>query len=120
MRLSVAKAQIEREHPELSGSEKLVAIKALREANPDEDQGRLTGVAWVVIALDWWTAIGTILAIIGLLADLPEATGPFWPAKIQPGWLGVVLGLAGFVLLTALYGVLEERGKIRKPITRPA
>jgi hypothetical protein len=85
----------------------------------NEDQGQLTRIAWIVIALDWWTAIGTIIAIVGLFADLPDATGPFWPAKIQPGWLGVVLGLVGFFVLTALYGVLEERGKTRKPVTRP-
>jgi hypothetical protein len=119
MRLSVAKAQIEREHPELDGSAKLAAIKALRETNPDEDQGRLTGIAWVVIALDWWTAIGTVIAIVGLFAELPDTVGPFWPAKIQPGWLSIALGLVGFFVLTALYGILEEHGKTRKPVTKP-
>jgi hypothetical protein len=131
MKLSEAKEQVEREHPELRGADKARAIKALRDQakaeredrapegkTPEDQQPRedrkLTGLGWLVIALVWWTAVGTIIAIVELFTGPADVPALFWPAEIRPVWLGVLLGLIGFLALAGIYQVLDERGKAHR------
>lgn len=99
MNLRDAKAQVEREHPELTGTAKIEAIKALREqgktAQPAKDdadpKAASVGEAWAALAA---VTIGMRLIAWGVWGSLDA--GPTWYDVLY-----VVL------LLTAIAGVVN-------------
>jgi hypothetical protein len=99
MNLRDAKAQVEREHPELTGTAKIEAIKALRDqdktAQPAKDNGdskpATVGEAWAALAA---VAIGMRLIAWGVWGSLDA--GPHWyDALYVVLLLTAVAGLVG-------------------------
>lgn len=139
MRLRDARDQVEREHPELTGSAKLEAIKALRKAaapdagqesappvdgahcahcdqdvKPVQKKGWQNFLAWVAL-LEFGALIASIVNAISAVD--PDSAGGgigrliLWPAAVHPAWLGVVAAVAAFLVVAALVGVASDRAE---------
>lgn len=132
MKLKHAKEQIEREHPEFTHSQKIAAIKALRDAareaeraakdareEPTEPTGeakRPMKTPFVLRLLIAYTISGTIVSAIGIFVDLGNRTsGLGWPMLIHPRWAGVVAGLVGLGLLGQFAGYLDRQRTRQRP-----
>lgn len=135
MRLRDARAQIEREHPELTGSAKLEAIKALRQqaateakepapagashcphcdqqVKPVQMKGWQNFLAWVALL----QAAAVVAAIVNAISPVdPDSAGGgvgrliLWPAAVDAAWMGIVAALAAFFTAAALTGAARER-----------
>ncbi|MFJ6729992.1 hypothetical protein ACIQPQ_34345 [Streptomyces sp. NPDC091281] len=139
MRLSDAKAQVERDQPELTGTAKIEAIKALRaRADARETKGSPTdglprcgrceqfviprrqgGAAGAlnVLAL---CQLAAVVAAIWAVAGQFEPSGAglvavlvVWPALIDPAWLGLVAAVVALLVVAGLAGAAGERAKQR-------
>ncbi|MEU3281773.1 hypothetical protein [Streptomyces antibioticus] len=140
MRLSEAKAQVEREHPELTGTAKIEAIKALREqaAAQDAKQGapvaglprcgrceqfvkpRHPGAAAGLLAFLALCQLAAVAVAVVAVAGGPRPGrgGVFvmpavWPALIGPAWLGLVAAVVALLVTAASANAAGERARRR-------
>jgi hypothetical protein len=142
MDLRDAKAQIEREHPELAGSAKVAAIKRLRDADRPAKSASAGGPAvcgsceqpsQVKVERGWPAALGFValcelvalaVAVAGLWRSVDVgAIGPvgrlvLWPAAITPGWLAVLAAAAALLVAAAAAGAAGERARSRAVCAR--
>lgn len=140
MKLREAKAQIEREHPELRGTAKIEAIKALRDqAGPDtpaetktadaESEDRYcancsqavkpvvnNGVGAVLSAVTLLQAAAVFASLTAVMHRSQVSAGPLgraalWPAQIHPSGLGVLAAVAAFLTAGVLTAKANNRAK---------
>ncbi|CAK7280089.1 hypothetical protein SGPA1_10867 [Streptomyces misionensis JCM 4497] len=134
LRLRDAKDQIERDRPELTGTAKIEAIKALRASDAEQkkappDVGRhcvrcdqdvkpVHKRGWAAL-FSWLTLLefgSVIVAIVAAFTTVdPDSLGGgtglliFWPAAVRPAWLSIVASLAAFVVVASLSGAAGQR-----------
>ncbi|WP_435643877.1 hypothetical protein ACR9VJ_26480 [Streptomyces sp. H49] len=138
MRLRDAKEQVEREHPELTGSAKLEAIKALRakaaeavepqektpaaagrhcahcnqDVKPVEKRGWAHLLAWLML-LEFGSIIAAIVNAVSRFSADSAGGGVgrliLWPAAVHPAWLGLVASIVAFLAVTTLAGTVSRR-----------
>ncbi|QHC31991.1 hypothetical protein [Streptomyces sp. HF10] len=136
MRLRDARDQIEREHPELTGTAKIEAIKALRtkaaasavtepepvvcrrhcgrcgqDMKPVEKHGWSRFLSWLAL-LEFGSVIAATAAAVTTVN--PDSGGGIsilvlWPAAVHPAWLGIVAAIAAFIVTAGLAGSAGRR-----------
>ncbi|MYR84089.1 hypothetical protein GTY41_03800 [Streptomyces sp. SID685] len=134
MRLRDARDQIERDHPELTGTAKLEAIKALRvsaaqqegkavgagrhcmhcdqEVKPVEKRGWAGFFGWLAL-LEFGSVVVSIVA--ACTAVDPDTLGGsigrliLWPAAVHPAWLSIIAAVVAFLVTTGLSGSSSRR-----------
>ncbi|SMF86122.1 hypothetical protein [Streptomyces sp. Amel2xC10] len=139
MRLSEAKARVEREHPELTGTAKVEAIKALREqaAAQEAKEAPVAGLpqcarceqfvkprrpgaaAGLLGFLALYQLAAVAVAVVALAGGpRPGRGGIFvmpavWPALIDPAWLGLAAAVVALVVVVGLANAAGERARRR-------
>ncbi|MGM9444469.1 hypothetical protein ACTAF0_30105 [Streptomyces murinus] len=131
--------QIERQHPELTGTAKIEAIKALRtkvaasavaepgregpvagsrqcgcrgrDMKPVEKHGWSRLLSWLAL-LEFGSVIAAIVAAVTTVN--PDSGGGIsrlvlWPAAVHPAWLGIVAAIAAFIVNTGMAGSAGRR-----------
>lgn len=135
MRLKDARDQVEREHPELTGTAKIEAIKALRDAaagqekkeaaadgrhcahcdqdvKPVEKRGWAGFFGWLAL-LEFGSVIVSVVAACTTVDPdtLGGGTGRIilWPAAVHPAWLSITAAIAAFIIAAGLSGSASRR-----------
>ncbi|MFF0597921.1 hypothetical protein [Streptomyces antibioticus] len=139
MRLSDARARVEREHPELTGTAKVEAIKALREQAAAQEakeeplaglprcgrcerfvKPRRPGAAAGLLAFLALCQLAAVAVAVVAVAGGPRpgSGGIFvmpavWPALIDPAWLGLAAAVAALLVTAGLANAAGERAARR-------
>lgn len=135
MRLSDAKAQVEQEHPELTGTAKLEAIKALRERAAQERKAkapteglpqcarceqyvkprRKGGGSGGLSLLAFTQLAAVVVAVVAMVNGFePSGVGlvgvlVLWPALVAPSWLGLVAAVVALLVTAGVAGAASSR-----------
>ncbi|WDO09961.1 hypothetical protein ME763_32240 [Streptomyces murinus] len=134
MRLKDARDQVEREHPELTGTARIEAIKALRDAaagqekeavadgrhcahcdqavKPVEKRGWSTFLGWIAFFQFGAVIVSIIAACTTVDPDvLGGGTGRIilWPAAVHPAWLSITAAGAACIVAAGLSGSASRR-----------
>ncbi|MFK0173413.1 hypothetical protein ACIQU5_31985 [Streptomyces sp. NPDC090306] len=115
MRLKEALEQVEREHPELTGTAKIEAVKALRDADRRERastapaKARLastpTGASRVLGFVALCQLAAVVVAVVAWATGWhPEGAGlvgvlVVWPALIHTHWLGLLCAVVALLVV---------------------
>jgi hypothetical protein len=126
MKLREAKERIERERPDLRGTAKIEAIKALREQPATDEPAEAkvkeaesedrycnncsqpvkpvvsNGLGAVLSAITLMQAAAVLASLAAVMHRPPTYSAPFsqlalWPAQIHPSGLGVLAAVAAFI-----------------------
>lgn len=99
MNLRDAKAQVERDHPELTGTAKIEAIKALRDQDKSARPAKNNGDPKAASVGEAWAALATVTIGMRLIA-----WGIWGALDAGPHWYDALYAV---LLLTAIAGVVS-------------